>query len=275
LTLIKIIFNICFKIYILSEEKMRLNNKIAIITGAGDGIGKATAVLFAKECASVVVADLNQTKGLETVNLIKSENGKAMFLQVDVSKSDSVKQMVKDVVDSYGRIDILINNAGVFRGGNILDTTEEDWDLIMSVNLKGVFLCCKYSIPEMIKTGKGVIVNIGSEAAIISFKNLTAYSSSKSGLLNLTRSIALDFATHNIRANCVCPGTTETSMVTEVIENSPNPEEKLRTFIADRPAARLGRPEEIAAGILYLASDESPFATGAILAIDGGRTAGF
>ena len=143
----------------------------------------------------------------------------------------------------------------------------------MNINVKGVFLCCKYSIPEMIKFGKGVIVNVGSEAGITAFKNQTAYDTSKSGVVNMTRCIALDFASDNIRANCVCPGTTETPMCTKAIESSPDPV-KARRIFAGRPALRLGRPEEIAAGILYLASDESPFATGAILAIDGGKTAG-
>jgi meso-butanediol dehydrogenase / (S,S)-butanediol dehydrogenase / diacetyl reductase len=252
---------------------MRLKDKIAIITGAGDGIGQATAVLFGKEGASVVVVDIDQKKGLETVELIKSENGKAMYLQVDVTKADSVKKMVESVVKAYGRIDILVNNAGVFREATIVDTTEEVWDMIMNVNLKGVFLCCKYSIPEMIKTGNGVIVNVGSEAGITAFKNQTAYDASKSGVLNLTRCIALDYASSNIRANCVCPGTTETPMCKQAIESSPDPV-KARRMFSGRPALRLGRPEEIAFGILYMASDESPYATGAILAIDGGKTAG-
>ncbi len=252
---------------------MRLDKKVAIITGAGDGIGLATAILFGKEGATVVVADIDQKKGAEAVDSIKAENGKAMFVEVDVTKAESVQKMVKDVIAAYGRIDILVNNAGVFREATVVDTTEEVWDLIMSVNLKGVFLCCKYTIPEMIKAGKGSIVNVGSEAGITAFKNQTAYDASKSGVINMTRCIALDFAEDNIRANSLCPGTTETPMCTKAIESAPDPV-KARRYFAGRPALRLGRPEEIAAGILYLASDESPYATGAVLAIDGGKTAG-
>jgi len=230
--------------------------------------------LFVKEGAKVVVADINQERGLEAVEKIKSENGEAIFLQVDVSKADSVSKMIKGAVEAYGRIDILVNSAAIYKQANILDTTEEIWDSTMAVNLKGTFLCCKYAIIEMLKAGRGgSIVNIGSEAGITAFKNQPAYNASKSGVINLTRSIALDHASDNIRANCVCPGTTETPMVKKAIEASPDPVKARREF-AGRPLLRLGRPEEIAAGILYLASDESLYATGTILAIDGGKTAG-
>lgn len=252
---------------------MRLENKIAIITGGGDGIGQSTAVLFAKEGASVVIADIDPARGMKTVDMIKNQNGESMFVEVDISKEDIVKNMVEKVVDAYGRIDILVNSAGILVGATVLDTTVEDWDKIMAINLRGMFLCCKYVIPEMIKAGKGSIVNIGSEAGITGFKNMTAYCASKGGVVNMTRCLALDFAEHNIRANCVCPGTTETPMVKKAIEIAPDPEKALRFFEA-RPLLRLGRPEEIAAGILYLASDESLYATGAILSIDGGKTAG-
>jgi NAD(P)-dependent dehydrogenase (short-subunit alcohol dehydrogenase family) len=252
---------------------MRLENKIAIITGGGDGIGQSTAVLFAKEGASVVIADIDPKRGKKTVDMIKDVDGESMFVEVDIAKEDSVKNMVKEVIDAYGRIDILVNSAAIFVEATVLDTSVEDWDNIMAVNLRGMFLCCKYVIPEMIKAGKGSIVNIGSEAGITGFKNQTAYDTSKGGVVNMTRCLALDFAEHNIRANCVCPGTTETPMVKKAIEIAPDPAKARRSFEA-RPLLRLGRPEEIAAGILYLASDESPYATGAILSIDGGKTAG-
>ena len=252
---------------------MRLENKIAIITGGGDGIGQSTAVLFAKEGASVVIADIDPRRGMKTVEMIKAANGESLFVEVDISKEDSVKNMVKAVIDCYGRIDILVNSAAIFVEATVLNTTVEDWDNIMAVNLRGMFLCCKYVIPEMIKAGKGSIVNIGSEAGITGFKNQTAYDASKGGVVNMTRCLALDFAENNIRANCVCPGTTETPMVKKAIEIAPDPAKARRSFEA-RPLLRLGRPEEIAAGILYLASDESLYATGAILSIDGGKTAG-
>ena len=252
---------------------MRLENKIAVITGGGDGIGQASAVLFAKEGASVVIADMDPTRGMKTVDMIKNQNGESMFVEVDISKEDSIKNMVKKVVDAYGRIDILVNSAGILVEATVINTTIEDWDKVMAVNLRGTFLCCKHVIPEMIKAGKGSIINIGSEAGLTGFKNIAAYCASKGGVVNLTRCLALDFAEHNIRANCVCPGTTETSMVKKAIERAPDPV-KARRYWEARPLLRLGRPEEIAAGILYLASDESLYATGAILSIDGGKTAG-
>jgi NAD(P)-dependent dehydrogenase (short-subunit alcohol dehydrogenase family) len=252
---------------------MRLENKVAIITGGGDGIGQAAAVLFGKEGASVAIADINLEKANNTLNMIKASNGKAMVVQVDVTKADSVEKMVKDVIKAYGRIDILVNNAAVFIEATVLNTSEKDWDNIMAINLKGIFLCCKYTIPEMIKAKKGSIVNIGSEAGITGFKNQTAYDASKGGVVNMTRAMALDFAEYNVRVNCVCPGTTETPMVKQAIAVAPDPVQARRNF-SSRPLLRLGRPEEIAAGILYMASDESPYATGSILAIDGGKTAG-
>jgi NAD(P)-dependent dehydrogenase (short-subunit alcohol dehydrogenase family) len=252
---------------------MRLENKVAIITGGGDGIGQAAAVLFGKEGASVVIADINLEKANNTLNMIKAKNGKAMVVQVDVTKADSVEKMVKDVIKAYGRIDILVNNAAVFIEATVLNTSEKDWDNIMAINLKGIFLCCKYTIPEMIKAKKGSIVNIGSEAGITGFKNQTAYDTSKGGVVNMTRAMALDFAEYNVRVNCVCPGTTETPMLKHALEVAPDPVQARRNF-SSRPLLRLGMPEEIAAGILYMASDESPYATGSILAIDGGKTAG-
>lgn len=253
---------------------MRLNNKVAIITGAGSGIGAATAVMFGKEGARVVVADIEQKKGMDTVDLIRSENGEAIFIHVDVSRADSIEKMVKSTIETYGKLDILVNNVGIYLQANVVDTSEKDWDRILDVNLKGVFLCCKYSIPEMIKGGKGgVIVNVGSEAGIVGIKKQVAYNVSKGGIIALTKSIAVDFAADNVRANCVCPGTTETALMKDALSKAPDPKRAYRELEEVRPANRLGQPEEIAAGILYLASDESSYATGAILSIDGGYTA--
>ena len=252
---------------------MRLANKVAIITGAGAGIGQATAILFAKEGAKVVVADLDQTVGEETVGIIKEEGGDAIFVKVDVSKAADVKEMVKTTVETYGKLDILVNNAGIYLQADAVETAEEDWDRILAVNLKGVFLCTKYCIPEMIKGGGGSIVNIGSEAGIVGIGDQVAYNVSKSGVISLTKSTAIDFAPHNIRVNCVCPGRTLTPLVEKVIAEAEYPEGKRRVLSEDRPLKRMGRPEEIAAGVLYLASDESLYATGSILSIDGGYTA--
>lgn len=256
------------------EEEMRLNNKVAIITGAGSGIGAATAVMFGKEGARVVVADIEQKKGMGMVDLIRSENGEAIFINVDVSRADGIEKMVKSTIETYGKLDILVNNVGIYLQANVVDTSEKDWDRIMDVNLRGVFLCCKHSIPEMIKGGKGgVIVNVSSEAGIVGIKNQVAYNVSKSGIIALTKSMAVDFAAQNVRVNCVCPGTTETALVKEALSKASDPEKARRELEKVRPANRLGRPEEIASGILYLASDESSYATGTILSIDGGYTA--
>jgi len=253
---------------------MRLSNKVAIITGAGSGIGEATAVLFGKEDAKVVVADIEQKKGISTVNLIKKSGGEASFFQVDVSKAESVERMIKFTIKTYGKLNILINNAGIYLQADVVKTSEKDWNWIMDINLKGAFLCCKYSIPEMMKNREGgVIINVGSEAGIVGIKKQVAYNVSKSGIIALTKSIAVDFAMNNIRANCVCPGTTETALVKDALSKAPDPEKIRRELESVRPANRLGKPEEIAAGILYLASDESSYATGAVLSIDGGYTA--
>jgi len=252
---------------------MRLAGKAAIITGAGAGIGRATALLFAKEGAEVVVADCDPERGEETVRLIEEKDGRAIFVQVDVSKAADVKRMVERTVERYGRLDILVNNAGIYTQGDVVEAAEEEWDRILDVNLKGVFLCSKYCIPEMMKGGGGSIVNIGSEAGIVGIKNQVAYNVSKSGVIALTKSTALDFAAQNIRVNCLCPGRTLTPLVEEVIAEAQDPESTRRALEEDRPLKRMGRPEEIAAGILFLASDESPYATGSILSIDGGYTA--
>lgn len=252
---------------------MRLAGKVAIITGAGAGIGRAAALLFAREGAEVVVADRDPEGGAKTVSLIKENGGEAIFVQVDVSDAADVRRMVKATVERYGKLGILINNAGIYAQASVVETAEEEWDRILDINLKGVFLCSKYSIPEMIKGGGGSIVNIGSEAGIVGIKNQVAYNVSKSGVIALTKSMAIDFAAHNIRVNCVCPGTTETPLVRAAVERAPDPAAARRALEEVRPAHRLGQPEEIAAGILYLASDESPYATGSILSIDGGYTA--
>jgi NAD(P)-dependent dehydrogenase (short-subunit alcohol dehydrogenase family) len=252
---------------------MRLAGKVAIITGAGAGIGRATALLFAKEGAKVVVADRDSERGAETVSIIREDGGEATFIQVDVSQAADAERMARATVETYGKLDILVNNAGIYTQGSVVEMTEEDWDRILDVNLRGVFLCSKYCIPEMIKGGGGSVVNIGSEAGIVGIQNQVAYNVSKSGVIALTKSTALDFAAHNVRVNCLCPGRTLTPLVEKVIAEAQDPESTQRALEEDRPLKRMGRPEEIAAGILYLASDESLYATGSILSIDGGYTA--
>jgi len=246
---------------------MRLKNKVAIVTGSGAGIGRTTAILFSEEGAKTIVVDIDRKAGQQTVDMIRDRNGDAQFVPTDITDSSQVKSMANRTVDAYGRLDILVNNAGVFAQGDTVETEETLWDRIMNLNLRAAFLCCKYSIPQMIKTGSGTIINVSSEAGIVAWKKTVAYGVSKAGLIHLTKMIAVDFASQNIRANCVCPGTTETPGFW-VKEDSP--EEAYRRWAGVRPANRLGKPEETAYGIVYLASDESRYATGAVLSIDGG-----
>jgi hypothetical protein len=247
-------------------------NKAVVITGAGSGIGQATALLFAGKGAKVAVVDLDSAAGAKTVDIIKDNGGEAIGVIADVSRASDAHRMVETVMDAFGRIDVLVNNAGVFTEGNVVDTSEEDWNRILGVNLSGVFFCMKYSIPEMIKGGGGVVVNISSEAGLVGIGNQVAYNVSKTGVIALTKSAALDFAGDNIRVNCLCPGRVLTPLVKEVIRSSQDPEATRRLLSEDRPMKRMGKPEEIAAGILFLASDEVTYATGTVLSIDGGYT---
>ncbi len=252
---------------------MKLAGKVAIVTGAGAGIGRATALLFAREGARVIVADHNANSGAETVALIRQAGGEAVFVQADVAVAANAEKMVSTALDAFGRLDILVNNAGIYAKGDTASTPEADWDRILDVNLKGAFLCSKYAIPAMKKTGGGVIVNVASEAGLVAIKNQVAYNVSKAGVIALTKSTAVDFAADNIRVNCICPGTTETPLVQAALAKEVDPARTRRALEESRPLNRLGRPEEIAAGILYLASDELGYATGAVLSVDGGYTA--
>jgi NAD(P)-dependent dehydrogenase (short-subunit alcohol dehydrogenase family) len=254
------------------EMGKRLSEKVAIVTGATSGIGRATAMVFAREGAHTVVAGRDPKRGEETVAEIKSKGGEAALILADLTAAMHVERMVKTTVEMYGRLDVLVNNAGIYAEGNVIEATETDWHRVLLVNLTGVFLCMKYAIPEMIKSGGGTIVNVSSEAGLVGIRNQAAYNVSKSGVIELTKSAAVDFADHNIRVNCLCPGRVLTPLVEEVIRDSGDPEKTRRVLSEDRPVKRMGRPEEIAAGILFLASDEAPYATGAVLAIDGGYT---
>ena len=249
-----------------------LKNKVAIITGASSGIGEATAMLFAQKGARVVVVCRHPERGSETIARIKANKGEATLIPGDVSKESEVRRLVKATVDQYGQLDILVNNAGIYKAGDALKISTADWETLLATNLTGVFLCMKYCIPEMVKNGGGVIVNVSSEAGLVGIKSQVAYNVSKSGVIALSKSTAVDFAGDNIRVNCICPGRVLTPLVEEVINRSESPETTRRNLSEDRPLMRMGKPAEIAAGILFLASDAAPYTLGAVLSIDGGYT---
>jgi NAD(P)-dependent dehydrogenase (short-subunit alcohol dehydrogenase family) len=246
-----------------------LKGKVAIITGAGSGIGKVTALLFAKEGAKVVVADWSEDGGKETVKKIESQGGKAIFIKTDVSKVEDVEKMKNTTLEKFGRIDILINNAGIYREYNLHDMSEEDWDKIISVNLKSVFLCSKAVIPEMLKQGKGKIVSTASIAGLVGFAQSGAYCASKGGIIALTREMALEYAPKKINVNCVAPGVIKTAMTKDMLADPAT-----KQFLeSSTPYPRLGEPEDIANAFLYLASDKSDFVNGQVLVVDGGWVA--
>jgi len=250
----------------------RFKGKVVVVTGGCRGIGKATAEAFVQEGARVAVVDVDSRLGEETVKKL-CRWGEAIFVKADVSSPVEVRAMVDRVVREWGRIDILVNNAAIYHQGDVLETSEEQWARVMSIDLTGVFLCTKYVVPVMIQSGGGVIVNVSSEAGLVGIKGQVAYNTAKAGVIGFTRSCAVDLANKGIRVNVVCPGTTDTPLVREALSRSPNPEEARRRLEECRPLGRLGRPEEIAQAILFLASPDVGYATGAILSVDGGYTA--
>jgi NAD(P)-dependent dehydrogenase (short-subunit alcohol dehydrogenase family) len=252
---------------------MRFQGKVAVVTGAGLGIGQAAAASFARQGASVAVVDRNPESGASTVQALQKEGLRGLFVQADVSNEADVKNMVEQVAAHWGRLDILVNNAGIYIQGDVTQTTLDGWDQIMAVNLTGAFLCTRYAVPLMVKNGGGVIVNVASEAGLVGIKGQVAYNVSKAGMIALTKSCAVDLADRGIRVNAVCPGTTDTPLVREAVSRAPDPAAARRRLENVRPLNRLGTPEEIASAILYMASSESGYATGAVLSIDGGYTA--
>ena len=253
---------------------MRLKNKVAIITGAGSGQGRAAALIFSREGAKIAVSDWKPELGDETVTLVKKAGGEAIFIRTDVSESADVQNLVRTTVSTYGRIDILYNNAGVgfsspLSMSDVINTPEADWDRVIAINLRSMYLTAKYGIPEMIKSGGGSIINTASIAALIGSDSAHAYTAAKGGMVALSRALAVEFGPKNIRVNCICPGAIDTPMIAPVID----PLKKSGQPFMTSPIRRLGRPEDIANCALYLASDESSFVTGATLVVDGGYIA--
>ncbi|HZY21390.1 MAG: SDR family oxidoreductase [Microvirga sp.] len=252
---------------------MRLKGKVCIVTGGGSGIGRATCLLFAKEGARVVVADKRQ-QAAEGVAAEGAAAGATMLpTMMDVSRDDDAQRVVHQTVEAFGRLDVLVNNAGYGFAGTVVDTDEEAWDDLMAVNVRGVYLCSKHAIPAMAKNGGGAIVNTASVVATVGIRNRAAYCASKGAVAALTRAIAIDHVAEGIRCNAVAPGTIDTPYFDEILRKSPVAADSRKALEARQLLGRLGTPEEIAAGILFLASDESRFATGTILTIDGGMTA--
>jgi NAD(P)-dependent dehydrogenase (short-subunit alcohol dehydrogenase family) len=250
---------------------MRLRDKVAIITGGASGIGRACAILFAGEGARVVVGDIDAAGGRETLRLIGEGGRTAKFVATDVTVAKDAERLVRETVDTYGAVHAAVFTAGIIRYGTVVDTPEEVWDYVLDVNLKGIFLCAKYVIPAMIASGGGSIVNTSSAAGLVGAANQCAYDAAKAGVVNLSRQMALDYASVNIRVNCLVPGGIDTPMS--------------RAFIAERKARledvarnwgalkRFGTADEVARVALFLASDEASFVTGAPVIVDGGFTA--
>jgi NAD(P)-dependent dehydrogenase (short-subunit alcohol dehydrogenase family) len=254
---------------------MRLKDKVAIITGSGSGIGKATALLFAKQGAFVVVNDLSENAGNETVEEIVSAGGKAIFIQADVTDPGSVESMVNQVIERCGKIDILFNNAGISGVGLLHEIDVETWDRIMSVNVKGVFLPSKYVLPFMMERKSGAIINMSSCIAEMGLALRTSYATTKGAVLSLTKSMQVDYAPYNIRVNALLPGTIITPFVENYLKTSyDNPEEAIEGLKKRQLSGELGRPEDVAQAALFLASDESKFMMGSPLYIDGGVVSG-
>lgn len=245
-----------------------LSGKVAIVTGAGSGIGQAIAKVFAQEKAKVLVADFNIDGGQDTVSQITAAGRDAVFCQTDVSQSDQVKKMVDTAIKNFGRVDILVNNAGVYLPNDILNLSEEEWQKTIDIDLKGVYLGAKFALPQMIKQGKGKIINIASIAGIVGFRGSAVYCAAKGGVVNLTREMALDYGSQKININAIAPGVIKTNMTKEILADK----KMTAGLLASIPLGRFGEPEDIAYLALYLASDVSDYVTGQIFTIDGGYT---
>jgi len=251
----------------------RLTGKAALVTGGGSGIGRASCVLFAREGARVAVADWRHDAAEETVTLIRTAGGEALAMSGDVAIAADVERMVKQAVAQFGRLDVLMANAGQALVADVLETDEAEWDRVLGINLKGCFLCAKAALPHLIRAGGGSIILTASQLAFVGAERFAAYAASKGGALNLARAMALDYARHGVRVNALCPGAVETPLLLDQFADQAGPQGSLADLVALHPLGRLARPEEIANAALFLASDESSFVTGLALVVDGGYLA--
>jgi NAD(P)-dependent dehydrogenase (short-subunit alcohol dehydrogenase family) len=254
----------------LPNSNGNFTDKVAFVTGAANGIGRATALAFAREGAAVVVADISEQGNQETARMIEELGGRALAVRCDVTRTEDVKAALDKAIEVFGHLDVAFNNAGSEQAITATaDLTEEEWDRIVSINLRSVFLCMKYEIPLMLKQGSGAIVNTSSGAGVKGFKGQAAYASAKHGVVGLTKAAALDYASQNIRINAVCPGIIDTPMMNRF---SGGTKEGRQRVISQEPIGRMGQPEEIANAVVWLCSDAASFAIGHALVIDGGQT---
>jgi NAD(P)-dependent dehydrogenase (short-subunit alcohol dehydrogenase family) len=258
----------------------KLTGKVAIVTGGAAGIGRAVVDLFADEGCQLVVSDVADKEGEASVERAAARGAEALFVRCDVTRSEDVRRLVSTTLDRFGQLDVLFNNAGIvspeFPVGSVTEAGEEAWDRVIDVNLKSIYLVSKYAIPQMVKQRSGSVINTASSWGLMASDNSAAYVASKAGVVNLTRSMALDYGRYNVRVNCVCPGPTETAMLVRTLaRDTPEQSERFRAdYLRMLPLRRWARPEEIARGVLFLASDDASYVTGSALVIDGGYTAG-
>lgn len=256
---------------------LRLSGKTALITGAGSGIGRAIATLFSREGANVCLADVDLKRAEQTASLVNGSDDTVFSLQGDVTKGTDMEKVIQDSIARFGRLDVLVNNAGFWIVGGrdrVTELPEEEWDRVLNVNLKGVFITSKYALRQMVKQRNGSIVNIASEAGIVGQLGLASYTAAKGGVVMLTKQMAIDYAPYGIRVNCIAPCNINTPMFDRELQVSDDPEALLRKTTKVMPLGRLGKPDEVAYAAVFLASDESSFTTGAVLTVDAGVTAG-
>ncbi|MCC4265232.1 SDR family oxidoreductase [Oceanimonas baumannii] len=252
----------------------RFDSQVVLITGGASGIGRASALAFAAEGARVVVVDMNRELGEETAAQIRHQGSEAVFIEANVSKAIECQNVMQRTLESFGRLDVLFNNAGITRRADVVNTTEQEWDAVMNTNVKSIFLMCKYAVPIMRAQGGGAIVNTASGWGILAGKDAVSYCASKGAVVLLTKAMAIDHGPQKIRVNCVCPGDTDTNMLRDEALQLGQAEMSLVEAGIDRPLKRVGTPEDIAKAVLFLASDQASFITGSALIVDGGGLAG-
>jgi NAD(P)-dependent dehydrogenase (short-subunit alcohol dehydrogenase family) len=250
-----------------------LQGKVALVTGGASGIGRATAELFAQEGAAVVIVDIQTAEGEATATALQTRGSRALFLQADVTSAADCERAVAGTVAAFGRLDIVFNNAGIIRRATVLETTEVEWDRVMAVNVRSIFLMCKYAIPVLARGGGGSIINTGSGWGLKGGANAVSYCASKGAVVNMTRALAIDHGAQKIRVNAICPGDTDTPMLRNEASQLGQAEDRFLAEAADRPLGRYAQPVEIAQAVLFLASDAASYVTGTAFVVDGGGLA--